>query len=139
MKISKRMLFLIFITTISCTIKKNNSKRLITKVVLYKQATTATDADFSFDKKGFWDTNFQEHTFIYQIFADNEYQNIIEKVKKMHIVAYRGPQHFTGINYAFVAERKSKKTMIPFITMDIKTGGLLKMEEKFFLKIKIKS
>lgn len=109
MKINRNLYLVIFIVTLSCGIKNTNSKILGTKVTLYKQATTATDADVSFDKKGFWDTNFQEHTFIYKIFADNEYQNIIEKVKKMHIVAYRGPQHFTGINYAFVAERKSKK------------------------------
>lgn len=82
MKILKKMWFIIFLITVSCTIKKTNSKTLITKVILYKQATTATDADFSFDKKAFWEDNFKDHTFIYQIFADNEYQNIINKGKK---------------------------------------------------------
>ena len=109
MRILKKTWFLIFIITLSCTIKKTDSQTLITKVVLYKQATTSTDADVSFDKKAFWDTNVQEHTFIYQIFADNEYQNIINKVKKMEIVAYTSPQHFTGINYAFVTEKANKK------------------------------
>lgn len=78
----KKMWFIIFMTTISCTVKKANSETLITKAILYKQAITATDADFSFDKKAFWEDNFKDHTFIYQIFADIEYQNIINKGKK---------------------------------------------------------
>lgn len=109
MRILKKMWFLIFIITLSCTIKKTNSETLITKVVLYKQATTATDADVSFDKKAFWETNFKEHTFIYQIFADNEYQNIINKIKKLEIVSNHGPQYYPSIDYAFVVEKKNKK------------------------------
>jgi hypothetical protein len=69
----------------------------------------ATDADVGFDKKNFWTENIKENTFIYQIFDFDRYQNIVNRVKKMEIVAYTSPQHFTGINYAFVTKGVNKK------------------------------
>lgn len=109
MKILNKLSILLILIILSCktyNVDYNNSNP---KVILYKQATIADDAGFSFNKKNFWKSNFEENTFIYQIFADNQYKNIIDKVKKMHIVAYTGPEYYNSVDYAFVVEEKNKK------------------------------
>jgi hypothetical protein len=107
--LNKSSILLIITITLSCNAHKIDSNRSNPKVILYKQATTADDAELSFDKKNFWKSNFEENTFIYQIFADNQYHDIINRVKKMSFRANTGPEYFNSVGYAFIVEEKNKK------------------------------
>jgi len=109
MKILRNICLLFIVPILSCGVKKTTTTNHLDRVVLYKQVSTGTDSNFSFDKSFFWKDNFKEHTFIYQIFDNNDYKNIIDKVKKKDFKGNIDPEYFNSVIYAFVVEQKNKK------------------------------
>lgn len=101
------LLFSLYLFINSCS-SHSATKEDAELVILFKQESIASDAEFSFEKKYFWKDNKENNTFITQNFTLLNYNDIIKSVKESKFVGNYSPEYSNHVIYSFILYKNEK-------------------------------